>query len=227
MTTVVFPKDELKYAVDAVVTALNEERKTTLEILGTQLLSLEHLSSQKYAASRTDEDRATRTPNTVATVLARLRKAGHVRGRSIKDLRAAKQLPASVPVSRKQRRIHVVERTVKQNAALFTHLASAGVEFHSARGKKITGANQHKRGTFISANLQSMRHRISSSANGNQPDENSIAVSNVQPLSQVFDSRPPSSPVSPTEAWQKELHELAVDHCEKSVQNVINSRRVS
>jgi hypothetical protein len=101
------------------------------------------------------------------------------------------------------------------------------VEFHSARGKKITGANQHKRGTFISANLQTMRHRVSSSANGDQPDENSIAVSNVQPLSQVFDSRPPSSPVSPTEVWQKELHELAVDHCEKSVQKVINSRRVS
>ncbi|MDB5388360.1 MAG: hypothetical protein JWM11_4006, partial [Planctomycetaceae bacterium] len=156
MATVVFPKAELTSALDAVVAALNKERKQALEILGVQLLALERQSYEEKSHGRMGSDGIAWAPLKVSTILARLRKAGHLKAA------AAKQVAKPAVAKRKgQRTVYTVAKTVKRNAALFRKLDAAGVVFQNQKGSKITGAgDRHRAGTTVVVSSHAAKQEV-------------------------------------------------------------------
>lgn len=120
-----FPSDDLNRAVDAAAEGVQKFRHNMLEQIGTQLLSFVKLDYVTKSRGGTGTDGIKWAPIKVGTILARLRKAGHLKSR---------------PVPGTNRKIGVVAKTVKANEALFKQLARAGVKFRDKKGNTIKGS---------------------------------------------------------------------------------------
>ncbi len=119
-----FPVDQLTQAAAAVEQGIQQFRHNLLEQIGTQILSFVKLDYIAKSRGGTGTDGIKWAPIKVGTILARLRKAGHLKSR---------------PVPGTNRRIGVVAKSVKANEALFKQLARAGVKFRDKKGNTIKG----------------------------------------------------------------------------------------
>ena len=128
-TRVEFPEDQLIDGVEAAAEAVRRHRHQLLEKIGVQILSFVKLDYVAKSRGGTGTDGIKWRPITVATILARLRKAGHLKSKPIKG----SKIPAGVPVSARQRSVRVVAKSVKANEALFRELAKAGVKAEMVR----------------------------------------------------------------------------------------------
>jgi hypothetical protein len=130
-----FPERELIKAVDAVTAALDEARKATLELIGTQLLEFSQLDYQAKSHGGTGDDGVRWAPITVGTVLARERKAGHIK---------SKKKPGA------KKSVVTIAKTRKENKKHYAALANAGVSFRRG-GKEASKNDRHKAGTTVHA----------------------------------------------------------------------------
>jgi hypothetical protein len=125
------------------------------------------------SAGGTGSDGIKWAPLQVATVLARLRRAGHIKahrvgggssqggGQGGKKIKPVK-IPGGVPLRKKQRVIHQVtakaagakgdkgKETRRQNILLFRALKAAGASFHDAKtGREVSATRGIKKGHFL------------------------------------------------------------------------------
>jgi hypothetical protein len=151
--TFLFPDSELASAVDAVVRAIDRDRKKTQEILDAQLHSLQGSSSSSEPV-QAGPNSTTR----VSTALSRLRQSGQLKSTSAKT-----STPATSGSG--QPKVLTVTKTATRNRRLFDRLATAGVEFHDKKGRKIVGAKpKHKAGTTLTLNAATRRSTLKSSS---------------------------------------------------------------
>lgn len=157
-TRVEYPEGQLIDGVTAAEEGWRQFRHNMLENIGVQILSFVKLDYVAKSRGGTGTDGIKWKPITVATILARLRKAGHLKSKSVKG----SKIPAGVPLTAKQRSVRVVAKTVKANEALFRELAKAGVKFRDKKsGRVIKGTQSRaKAGTYIGVSQKTAKRKV-------------------------------------------------------------------
>lgn len=234
-----FPVQELTSAVDAVSEALLQSRRDLLEVLGIQLLSFSQEAYDVKATGAVGDDGIQWAPIQVATVLARLRRAGHLKAKPVNKTK----VPKGVAVRPRQRNVLSVTSKGAKAAAnkdLFDALHSAGVSFHDHKtGKKLAKGKRNKSKSFLALSSTDARHntvnvsgydigvdkglqRASGTpvykGNPNQIFDIQNAVVTVgygMSYSVFFDAARSLFPDAIPAHWMQELEELAANHCER------------
>lgn len=241
MATVHFPTAELTDAVDAVTAAIEQHRKDTFEILGVQLLQFIQLAYIDKSHGHLAEDGISWEPIQVATILGRLRKAGHIETHRHKfDQRQT---------------YHKVVRTVKRNAELFAELEAAGVEIRDKKGKRVSAAKRHRAGNVLHVDAETRKAKVTVSPGAYQigidtglqfnsaspgfagpdgkggnvflQDEISFTVGFGRNYSKYFDRHRKLIPEVLPEAWQEKLEELAAERSAKIIESTLREKGVS
>lgn len=226
-----FPDDDLNRTVDAAQMALYAKRQELLELLGVQLLSLEKLAYVEKSRGGRGGDGITWKAITVGTLMARLRKAGHLKG-------------------------NVIAKSVKKNQPLLKQLARAGVTFHDRKGKRLS-KNQplHKQGTLVGVDEATRRRRIKVAPDSYQIgvdtgaqlnsagpsysatdgkggnilkiEDNSVTVGFGRSYTEYFDKARPLIPVPLPADWIQKLEEIATEHGAKIIQDTFKGKGLS
>ncbi len=170
--SVTFPLVEMNAAVDATALALYQSRREMLDQIGVQLLSFTKLDYETKSHGGTGTDGIAWAPITVGTILARLRKAGHVHrvAHTSSTPDSVKATKAFGPKGAKSTDALVVKKTVKANHALFLQLHRAGVRFLDKKtGAVIKGSRpKYKAGTYIKTGKGVRKQTVSLSAGSYQ-----------------------------------------------------------
>ena len=251
MAGVQFPKGQLNGAVDAVVAMLAKKRKETLEVIGIQLLSHIKLAYIEKSRGGTGEDGISWAPLKVSTILARLRKAGHLKSSAVKSVKK----PA-VPPRPRQRTIYTVAKTVKKNEALFKQLDAAGVVFHDKKGNQVKGSSpRHKTGTTLAVTAATQKKTVNLSPGSYQigvdtglqlnsagpgfagpdgkggnifeQDDVSVTIGFGRSYSSYFDEHRKLIPDTLPDDWQKDLDDLAAERGAKIITDVLDDKGVT
>lgn len=208
-----FPHAALASAVDAVVQAIDRDRKKTQDILDAQLQSLQgsSTSSEPGQANR-------KSASKVSTVLSNLRQSGQ-----LKSTLSKTSAPATSGSG--QPKVLTVTKTATRNRGLFDRLATAGVEFHDKKGRKIVGSkSKHKAGTTLTLNAATRRSTLTSSSIRDQ----SSADAGVQAATDISAFNAPSSPdAALPNAWQQQFEDLAADRITKTIETTLKQSGVS
>lgn len=252
MPSVIFPEAQLIGAVDAAALAIQQGRKETLEIIGTKLLSFSRLDYETKSRGGTGDDGVSWAPLKVSTILARMRKAGHLKSKSI----AGSKIPKGVPISPGQRSVGVIARTVKANQKLLSALDKAGVQFHDRKGKKIIGDRaRYRTGTHVTVGSATRNKTVSFSLGAYQigvdtglqrasagpgyssPDgkggnifkltETSITVGYGRSYSKHFDKHRKLFPETLPAEWLKELEAITSERGGQLVADAFRENGVS
>lgn len=187
-TRVEFPEGPLIDGVEAAAEAVRRYRHQLLEKIGVQILSFVKLDYVAKSRGGTGTDGIKWRPITVATILARLRKAGHLKSKPIKG----SKIPAGVPVSARQRSVRVVAKSVKANEALFRELAKAGVKFRDKKtGRVIKGGQARaKAGTYIGVSQKTAKRTVNISPGSYQIGVNTgLQLNSASPGYQAPDGK--------------------------------------
>ncbi len=234
-----FPLGQLSGAVDAAQLALFNSRRELLENIGIQLLSFSQEAYTVKSTGETGDDGIRWAPITVQTILARLRRAGHLKSHSLKT----SKLPKGVAKAPRQRvAIKVTSKGAKGqgNSELFDALAKAGVVFRDKKtGKRLTtgkraavGAHVRIRGKSslkntvnvsgyeigVDKGLQRASATPGYKANPNQVfdiTEEFVTVGYGMNYSKYFDAKRKLFPDTLPAEWVTELESLAAQHNEQ------------
>lgn len=234
-----FPVRELTSAIDAVDKALLDSRRDLLEVLGVQLLSFSQEAYDEKATGAVGDDGIRWAPIQVATVLARLRRAGHLKAKPV----GKTKVPNGVTVRPRQRNVlSVTARGAKaaSNKDLFDALHAAGVFFHDHKtGKKLAKGKRNKSKALLAlSSTAARRNTVDVSGydigidtglqqaagtpvykgNPNQIFDIQDAVVTVgygMSYSIFFDAKRQLFPDTIPPHWMQELEELATNHCER------------
>ena len=238
---VVFPARELSDAVTAVDIALRQSRRDILETIGIQLLSYAKLDYVTKSRGGTGTDGITWAPIKVGTILARLRKAGHLKSR---------------PVAGTNRQTAVVAKTVKANESLFKQLARAGVKFRDKKGNVVKGNRPRSKAgntvgttkavrektvtlapgsyqigvdTGLQLNSAGPGYKGSDGKGGNIFEQNdvSVTVGFGRSYSGYFDKHRKLFPDTLPEPWRDGLEEIAAREGGKIVEDILKNEGVS
>lgn len=238
---VVFPARELSDAITATEVALLQSRRDILETIGVQLLSYAKLDYVTKSRGGTGTDGIKWAPIKVGTILARLRKAGHIKSR---------------PVAGTNRQTSVVAKTVKANEALFKQLARAGVKFRDKKGKVVKGNSPRAKAgntvgvtkavrsksvtlspgsyqigvdTGLQLNSASPGYKGNDGKGGNvfQQDDVSVTVGFGRSYSDYFDKHRKLFPDTLPDPWREGLEEIAAREGGKIVEDTLGNKGVS
>ena len=244
---VTFDTNAVSRSLDQVGLDIFNQRQELLEVIGVQILSFAQEAYDQKATGATGDDGIQWAPLKVATVLARLRRAGHL---SSKPVGTAK-VHASVPVGRKQKNVLQVKRKVKGNEGLFDALADAGIDFHDARtGAKLGAGNRNKTkavlakrkkkalsntvnvsGYDIGVDTGLQRAAGSPGYRGEHQiftkDEVGVTVGYNMKYSKFFDRRRKLMPDQLPPDWFKEIESIAEKHIETTLENSLKKQGLS
>jgi len=249
MAQIIFPKDELNASADAIAEAFIVHRQETFEVLGVQLLQFVQLAYIEKSNGTTGDDGIHWAPLKVSTILARLRRAGHITATKVNR----KEETAVAPRPR-QRTAYTVAKTVKRNKQLFEELEAAGVVFHDKKGKQIKTGDKHKRGTTLAVTPNTQKSTVSISPGSYQigrdtglqlnsaspgfmgpdggggniftQDEVSFTIGFGRNYSQYFDRWRKLIPDVLPAAWQEELERLAAERGSQLIDTALRAKKV-
>lgn len=251
---VIFPDDEINRAINQARSNMLKNRKELLEKIGVQLLQFSQLAYEEKSRGRTGDDGIRWDPIKVGTILARLRRAGHIG-------RVKSSITSSASTSRRRgesrtkpfaQQTFAVKKTVKFNQDLFNELQKSGVEFRDKRGKSISRkGKKYTRGTTLSvskrstlsASVSTIGHQIGvdrglqrasgspgfSSAEGKNVFEQtdvSVTVGYGMNYSGYFDMHRKLFPDKLPEHWFKELEDIARIDSEATILNVFTQHNL-
>lgn len=138
---VTFNTDDINRSLDQVAQDVYNQRQDLLEVIGVQILSFAQEAYDVKATGAAGPDGIQWAPLQVATVLARLRRAGHLSSKPVGTAKPHK----SIPVGKRQKNVLQVKRKVKGNEGLFDALSDAGLDFFDHKsGKKLTEGKRNK-----------------------------------------------------------------------------------
>ena len=236
-----FPVDQLTQAAAAVEQGLQQFRHNLLEQIGTQILSFVKLDYVAKSRGGTGTDGIKWAPIKVGTILARLRKAGHLKSR---------------PVPGTNRRIGVVAKSVKANESLFRQLARAGVKFRDKKGNTVKGNRPRSKAGNTVGTTKAVRQKSVKLAPGSyqigvntglqlnsagpgykgndgkggnvfEQDDVSVTVGFGRSYSGHFDKHRKLFPDTLPDAWRKDLEDMVATAGGKIIEDKLRNEGVS
>lgn len=244
---VTFNTNAINRSLGQVALDIFNQRQDLLEVIGVQILSFAQEAYDQKATGAMGDDGIQWAPLQVATILARLRRAGHLQSKPI----GAAKVHADIPVGRKQKNVLQVKRKVKGNEGLFDALSDAGIDFYDYKsGKKLSEGKRNKTkavlakreknslsntvnvsGYDIGVDTGAQRASGSPGYKGNdqifKKDEVGVTVGYNMQYSKHFDKRRQLMPdVLPPE-WFTEIESIAAKHTEVTVENSLNKQGLS
>lgn len=236
-----FPDDDLNRAAAAAAEGLQKFRHNMLEQIGTQILSYVKLDYVAKSRGGTGTDGIHWAPLKVGTILARLRKAGHLKTRRVAGT---------------NRTEGVIAKSVKANEALFKQLARAGVKFRDKKGNAIKGTKPRSKAGNTVGTTKEIREKSVKLAPGSYqigvdtglqlnsagpgykgPDgkggnvmtytEDTVTVGFGRSYSEHFDKHRKLIPDVLPEPWRKELEGMVAAMGGRIIEDTLESEGVS
>lgn len=247
------PQIEVRFNIDAVNKSLDRvaldlvnEQRDLLEEIGLTILGFAQQAYVDKGRGGTGSDGIKWAPLKVSTILARLRNtAGHIKRRKVTDIK----LPRGFPLRKGQKNVLVVAVSKKENQALFTQLAKAGIKFHDAKtGMAIKGNKaRFKAGTLLSGTGKASSRTVALSPGSYEIGTNTgmqkntlqpalkrgdtgdnlvikdaqVTVGAVMNYSEAFNKLRPIMPDDLPAEWREAVEAKVVSHSEVTLINAI------
>lgn len=249
---VLFPDDDIDRALNQANLEIIRKRKELLEKIGIQVLQFAQLAYDQKSRGQVGDDGIQWDPIQVSTILARLRRAGHIKSK--RGMNPPPARPLKKGEKRPFRPIHFeVSRSVKGNSDLFNALQDSGVEFRNKKGKALAKKDKkYGKGTLLKvAKQDTLKQSVSvsgymigvdrglqrssaspgfhSEEGGNVFEQNdvSVTVGYGMNYSGHFDLHRKLFPDILPEPWFKELEEMVAADVEATIVNVFTQNKLS
>lgn len=244
---VTFSANAVNRSLDQVALDIFNQRQDLLEVIGVQILSFAQEAYDVKATGAVGPDGIQWAPVKVATILARLRRAGQLASKSIATAKPHK----NIPIGRRQKNVLQVKRKVKGNEGLFDALSDAGIDFYDYRTGKKLGEGKRNKTQAVLAKRE--KNSLSNTVNVSGYDigvdtglqraagspayrgdhqtftktEVSVTVGYNMKYSKHFDKRRKLLPDEVPEEWMKELDSIVEKHLGAKLEQAFKANGLS